>query len=161
MDTSRSHFYGGLAKLAVGVFVLILVPFGGNGFAQPAMQAEPVDAESIIDRCWSISREDWSSGVTARLRNGYLTTALCLEKEIVRNASHLSKGSELDVQSLRKKMKDLRFLYGRFYWDLGNENQACLPWCGTENKVTHNLKLALLYERILREVIGLRNWFRK
>ena len=161
MDTSRFYFYGGLAKLTVGVFVLLFIPFGGNSFAQPALRAEPVGAESIIDRCWSISKEDWSSGVTARLRNGYLTTALCLEEEIIRHARYLSNGPELDVEFLRKKMKDLRFLYGRFYWDLGNENQACLPWCGTENKVTHNLKLARLYERILRDVIGLRNWFRK
>ncbi len=148
-------------RIVVPILLALIAVIAAPANAQKkGLRTELIDAQKIIDQCWAISLEDRSSGNTQRHRAGHLETALCLEKAIVANASQILRGPEYTAENLKKKFLDLRFLYGRFYWDLNTNNRGCDPFCGTENNVTHNWELAKLYEGILKDVIEKRNRYR-
>lgn len=128
------------------------LPAKADGEAVPDIP----NAEDLIKHCWDISLEKRSSGNTPLMREGNLDTALCLEHEIIAHASALLTPPPNEADII-KTMETLRFTYGRFYWDMFNGNRGCNPFCGTENHIRHNWELAKLYEKILSDIIELRN----
>ena len=112
-----------------------------------------LDADAQIAACWAISEDDRASQNSGRQRNGVLQTALCLEKTIAEQGAILIYDGYLSKQKIAEKLERIRFAFGNLYWAIYNENNACLPSCGTLMYSRHNWELAKLYEKILRDMI--------
>lgn len=144
-------------------FFILCAIFLGLGIITPAHAERKNDAkdipnaEDLIKHCWDISEEKRATPNTAVMRAGNLDTALCLEQEIIKHASALLHKTTKTKTEIIKLMKTIRFSYGGLYWDLYNNNKGCDPFCGTENHIRHNWELAKLYEKILNNIIELRN----
>lgn len=110
-------------------------------------------AQKVIDACWAISQEDRDSGVTSRMREGGLKSALCLQEHIIMLAkTELFTESPEISEQIEQKFHNLHAAYASFYWDLYNSIDPCSAWCGTENHVVHNGEYAHLLEKIVRDV---------
>lgn len=139
----------------IAVFCLFLglcfiTPVHADSSVKAAQARAQARAQKVIDACRAISQEDRGSGVTSRMREGTLNTALCMEEHIIMLAkTELFKESPEISEKIEQGLEDLRFAYGRFYWDLYNNTDACMPLCGTFHHVRHSGKYALLLEGIL------------
>lgn len=108
------------------------------------------DAQTIIDACWAISQDDRDSGVTSRMREGGLNTALCMEHAFLDLISkHMNKDDAEAQKRYADNIETLRMSYGRIIWDLYNDHDGCDPMCGTMFHVFHNGVYAHLLEDLL------------
>ncbi|WP_148560863.1 hypothetical protein [Magnetospira sp. QH-2] len=116
------------------------------------------DADTAIKTCWRKS-EQLRSGSTDEAREGFVMTVLCLEEEIVRNSLEFIYQGVENEDSLRAKFRAIRLVFTEFYWNLYNENNACMPSCGTQYYSAQLHQLSKIYEKILKDVIHQRNQY--
>lgn len=136
------------SMLAVGVVI---------GFASAAVASEGSEelptAEELIEGCWAISLDLRSNPNTDAIRAGHLDTALCLEEAIIKYASEFIDPDYLNKEEITDQMKQLRTVFGSFYWSLYNENLACEFSCGRFFHSFHNNATANAYMVILENVM--------
>lgn len=127
---------------------------GGNFGSKASIQIP--NTEDLIKHCWDISEEKRSTPNTAMMREGHLDTALCLEQEIITHAAALIEETSMTRKQIVSLINNLHDAYGRLYWMMYNENKGCGFSCGTIHHPRHNTQVALLYEKILWDIIDLR-----
>ena len=144
-----------ISRLAAFVlFIALAMQF--PAFAAEKTRPRPGDdeAQKIIDHCWAISLELRSQTSTAAQRAGALETALCMENALIDMRDVLfRRNDEITREQLAERLKQLRFAYGRFYWDLYNANDAC--FCGTQYDGIHNSIYAHLLETMIRDALSI------
>ena len=120
-----------------------------------------VESQPLIDACWAISEKERSSGVTAQHREGALNSVLCLENAILDQLEVLfPNGKYLSREEAAEKLEQLRFAAGSLYWSIYNEHQGCDPSCGTAWHSAHLSSYARILEKIVRDVVTVRNMYR-
>ena len=142
-----------LLRLICSVFLFVSIP------AANSADWAPLDADAIINNCWLTSEEDRDSGITSRMRNGTIDSAMCIRKQIVNNAAALFHESTYSEEDIDQHMELLSEGIQKFYWKLYNERVDCdhPTGCGTLYHVFHVGEIARVYESILRDVISKRN----
>ncbi|GAB6052286.1 hypothetical protein JCM17960_11060 [Magnetospira thiophila] len=118
-----------------------------------AESVEIPDAQTLIDACWKKSEEFRSTENTSAHREGFYITTLCLEEEIINNSSIFIYDGVENKKSLSVKFSKIRSILIDFYWNIYNENNACMPSCGTQHYSTHLFSIAKIYEEILKDII--------
>lgn len=128
---------------------LISLPARGEDHSAQAEKA----AQKIINACWTLSEEDRDSGVTARMREGTLNTALCMKKHILALSKQvLFKDDPLIQKDVAEDLDKIHHGVGGLYWNLHNSHDSCSQNpCGTMYHVLHNGALAHTMEDILRD----------
>ena len=135
-----------------GLLVQVSLPV----LAQDAHASPSLDAEALIKACWDISLEKRSSGNTELHREGALDTALCLEEVILDQSEALIYPGYLSREDIKAKLKQIRMAYGGLYWGMFMENFACDPTCGTMYSNAHNIEVAKLWEKVVRDMVAQR-----
>ena len=93
----------------------LLIGWPVNTYSGGTEAFNPIDADALIEKCWSISKEDRDSGVTARMRSGGLRSALCLEDVIVSQLTEMFTPETLERIEVKNKLDQLRHSYGALY----------------------------------------------
>lgn len=109
-------------------------------------------AQRVIDKCWAISQDDRDSGVTERMRYGTWDTARCLRDHILfLSETILFEGNQDKQTEVKTNLENIINGYGKLYWALGNENNACKTSCGTIEHITHNYVISHALGEILHD----------
>lgn len=108
-------------------------------------------AQEAIDACWAISLEDRNSGVTSRMRQGTLESALCMKEHIIYLSENVLFKDQPEVQSeVKDSLENIKKGTGRLYWHLHNSHEYCgLSPCGTMYTMFHNSQFAEQMENII------------
>jgi len=135
-------------KFLLIIFLLMIFP--------TFVQAEEKNAaaQKAIDACWAVSQEYRDSGVTAKMREGHLNTALCMEDHIIYlSENYLYKDRPKLVDETKERLEMLRAGYGRIYWNLFNSHDECrtILGCGTLYHIFHNNYYAVMLESIIKD----------
>lgn len=112
-----------------------------------------VAAQRMIDKCWSISKEDRDSGVTERMREGSQNTTTCFEDHIIElSKTYLYPNNPEQIAQLQKDLDDIGRGYYGFYWGLFNEIEPCRGHCGTMNHIFADGRYAHLLEDMVKSI---------
>lgn len=132
-------------------------------FAAPATafaEWENLDADEIVEACWTSGQEDIDSGVTARMQRGIAVTAQCLRTRILENAAPLLAATGYTAKQQLADLDRITQSAGSFYAHLYAQNRACEPSCGTLARIQAGAEIPDLLERVLRNVVETRNQYR-
>lgn len=121
---------------------------------------EALDADAIVEACWTDVQPDIDSGVTLRMQKGIAAVSQCLRTRIMENTAPLFAATGYTPKQQLADIDRLTQSAGSFYWKLYNENRACAPACGTLARVQAGAEIPDLLERLLRDVVETRNQFR-
>lgn len=88
--------------------------------------------------------------------DGHIDTTVCLEKEIINHASYLIYEGFYSREKIEREIRLIGKTLGNFYSAMYNENNACMPSCGTIRYTWHMSIISKLYEQILTDIIALR-----
>ncbi len=121
---------------------------------------ETLDADEIVEACWTSGQEDIDSGVTARMQRGIAVTAQCLRTRILENSAPLFASTNYTAKQQLADLDRITQSAGSFYARLYGQNRACAPGCGTLARVQAGAEIPDLLERVLRNVIEVRNQYR-
>ncbi len=127
--------------------------YAGQGAAVDWKEKADKAAQKAIDQCWAISQDDKNSGVTARMRDGGIKTAMCLKEHILKlSAQVLFKKDAARQKEVADELQQIYESTGRMYWLLNNEHDACtIEFCGTMYTIFHADQMAVTMENILRD----------
>lgn len=145
------------------VVILILLPawfsFGWQvtTFAGGTEAFEPINADALIEKCWSISKEDLDSGVTARMRGGSARSAKCLQDVILDQVEVMFEPKTLTRKEASEKLQLISEGVQTLYWSIFNQHRKCRRWCGTDRHVYHLAYYADLLEDMIRAMVHERN----
>ena len=118
---------------------------------------ESIDADALIERCWSISKEDLDSGVTARIRGGSARSAKCLQDVILDQVEVMFEPKTLTRKEASEKLQLISEGVQTLYWSIFNQHRKCRRWCGTDRHVYHLAHYADLLEHMIRDMVRERN----
>lgn len=143
-------------KPALAVVALLTCSAPAPAFAE----WETLDADEIVEACWTAGQDDIDSGVTARMQRGIAATAQCLRSRILENAAPLLASTSYTPKQQLADLDRITQSAGSFYARLYGENRACAPSCGTLARIQAGAEIPDILEQVLRNVIETRNQYR-
>jgi hypothetical protein len=143
-------------KPTLAVIALLTFSAPATAFAE----WENLDADEIVEACWTSGQEDIDSGVTARMQRGIAVTAQCLRTRILENAAPLFAATGYTAKQQLADLDRITQSAGSFYAHLYAQNRACAPACGTLPRIQAGAEIPDLLERVLRNVVETRNQYR-
>lgn len=148
----RFHFTVVLAIISIGFNASTGRADTDNG--NPDVEAPyKIAAQKIIDKCWAMSEEEISSGVTSRMRQGTLDSAQCLKDHIILLAEkYLYPQSPELIDQTKQDLTQAAAAYSGLYWNLYNQMDSCRPSCGTMHYVRSDAAYAYLLQNILSDI---------
>lgn len=121
---------------------------------------QPLDADQLVEACWASGQADIDSGVTSRMQQGIATASQCLRTRIAETAAPLFAGTGYTPKQQLADIDRVTQGAGGFYARLYAQNRACAPACGTLAPVQAAAEVPDLLERLLRDVVEVRNQYR-
>lgn len=127
---------------------------GGNEYSGEPF--EPIDAQAIIDDCWSKSEELRSLGTIAEYGYGLNITHSCMEEAVLEqiNSWLLPEFTE----SAEAHLHALRELHGDLYFRIYSKNRYCSRSCGLLTGMRYIEHYLQFLETILRDIAAERNY---
>jgi len=132
-------------------------------FAAPAAafaEWETLDADEIVEACWSTAQDDIDSGVTSRMQRGIAVAAQCLRTRIMEHTTPLFATTGYTAKQQLADLDRITQSTGTFYTHLYAQNRACAPTCGTLARIEAGAQVPDVLERVLRDVVETRNQYR-
>ena len=137
--------------------VWLLIGWPVNTYSGGTEAFNPIDADALIEKCWSISKEDIESGVTARMRGGSARSAKCLQDVILDQVEVMFDPKTLTRKEAFEKLQLISEGVQTLYWSIFNQHRKCRRWCGTDRHVYHLAHYADLLEHMIRDMVRERN----
>ncbi|MGF1631985.1 MAG: hypothetical protein ACFCUT_21115 [Kiloniellaceae bacterium] len=118
---------------------------------------EPIDAQALIDACWSETNRQRTSGEAGEKESvAYLLE--CHKSHILRLTDHMFDPELLSRRDVHRILVKLHHNIGKFYTYLFHEHKRC--GCDGDIDVTYDLAMAKAYQRILHHVVYQYNRYR-
>lgn len=139
-----------MLTLALLVLIWILiVPAPG---AQSA--TGKLDAEAIIEECWSLSKKERASGVTATMRAGAAKSVACLREKLIGLSAKMFDHAVYSESEIRQDIETLSRSIGAFSFNLYNHPKHCFPACGTMYQLFHHGHQAEILEKMIERTVA-------
>ena len=135
----------------------LLIGWPVNTYSGGTEAFNPIDADALIEKCWSIFKEDLHSGVTARMRRGGARSAKCLQDVILDQVEAMFEPKTLTRKEASEKLQLISEGYQTLYWSIYNQHRKCARWCGTDRHVYHLGAYTALLKKIIRDMVRERN----
>jgi hypothetical protein len=133
------------------VLAVLLALSAAPASAAQKAEWETLDAQKIIDGCWTTSEELRDTGVTAYMAEGHQKTIQCLEEAIKTQMVPF----KLDrAKGFAKELADLRAYFLKLGRELHNDNPGCGKGnCGSANGLYSYSLIERVYEQMIRDMV--------